>query len=55
MITDEIVAVKKEITCDIADEMIEDEFGKEAEETDSKKEQQKDSVEKQGGTNGLKI
>ena len=52
MITDEIVAVKKEITCDIADEMIEDEFGKE--ETESK-EQQKDSVEKQGGTNRLKI
>ena len=34
MITDEIVAVKKEIsiTGDIADEMIEDEIGKEAEE-----------------------
>ena len=49
------MAVKKEITCDIADEMIEDEFGKEAEEETGSKKEQKDSVEKQGGTNRLKI
>ena len=55
LITDEIVAVKKEITADddnddIADEMVDDEVGggKEAE-VDRKKEQEKDSVEKQGG------